>query len=393
MLRVLLVTDSISLNTGYANTAKLIVDALLEAKCDVRQLAWGITEEPPNSKIKIYPTSPNDFYGKSLFKDVVEDFLPQIVLSFGDIFNIGWIGNYPNRFFKWMAYFPIDAEHLTIAQKHIIQQIDAPIVYTKNALSMVISETKREDLKIIYHGIDTEKFKPLDKDEVKRKYGLQNKFIVGTVGRNNARKNFPALMESFAKFALDKPDAVLYLHTKPVDVGHNLYEYIKKYNLSNKVYFTQDMDGVIGLNDEELVELYNCFDVFVSTTAGEGLGLPILEAQSCKVPVLATDYSAIKEFVPKKFRIKVKATYHEPFWDVERAIVDQEDLVDKLNSLYYNKHILPIIGESARMFVQNFDWKYIIPLWIYFIQLYAEQQFGIKMEEDTNSPLDKFIRI
>lgn len=394
MLRVLLITDSISLNTGYANTAKIIVESLLNAGCDVRQLAWGITEEPPNMPIKIYPTSPNDFYGKTLFKDVIEDYLPNVVLTFGDLFNVSWVANYPNRFFKWCAYFPIDSENLTVAQKHIIMQIDQPIVYSKTALNVVLGETKREDLKIIYHGVDTEKFKPLNKEEIKRKYGMQGKFIVGAVGRNNTRKNFPALMESFAEFAKDKPDCMLYIHAKPVDAGHNLYEYIKKYNLNNKVYFTQDHDGIIGLNEDELVELYNTFDCYVSSTQGEGFGLTLLEAQSCGIPTLVTDYSACKEFVSKENRIKVIAYFHEGFWDVERAIIDNNDLVDKLNKLYNNQSVLPVIGENARKFVEGFDWKYIKPLWTYFIQLYAEQQFGIKMdEENKNNALNKFIRI
>jgi glycosyltransferase involved in cell wall biosynthesis len=391
LIRVLLITDSLSLNTGYANTAKKIVEALLESKCDVRQLAWGVTEEPENMPIRIYPTSPNDFFGKTMFKDVVEDFLPQVVLSFGDLHNVSWINSYPNRFFKWIGYFPVDSEHLTVSQKHIINQMDVPIVYSKTALNLVVGECKREDAKIIYHGIESEKFKPLNKDELKRKYRMSGKFIVGAVGRNNARKNYPALMESFAEFAKDKPDAMLYLHTKPIDAGHNLYEYIMKYKLSNKVYFTQDMDGLVGLDEEQLVELYNIFDVYVSTTTGEGFGLTQLEAQSCGIPTLITDYSACKEFVPKDNRIKVKATYHESFWDVERSIIDNEDLVAKLNKFYYNKHILPVIGERARSFVEGLDWKYITPLWVYFIKLYAEQQFGVK--EDTSSSMSKFIRI
>ncbi|HJR49051.1 MAG TPA: glycosyltransferase, partial [Nitrososphaeraceae archaeon] len=173
--------------------------------------------------------------------------------------------------------------------------------------------------------------------------------------------------------------------------GHNLYEYIKKFDLHNKVYFTQDMDGVIGLNDEELVELYNCFDIYVSTTQGEGFGLTQLEAQSCGIPTLITDYSACKEFVPKDNRINVKASFYEAFWDVERAIVDQDDLVSKLNKLYQNQNVLPLIGERARNYVEGYDWKYILPLWEYFIKLYAEQEFGIK--EDTSKTMSKFVRI
>lgn len=331
MLRVLLISDCPLYNTGYANTIKKIGDAFLEAGCQVEQIAWGLYQEKPY-KYKLHPVKEGDFFGKTSFVEIVDKFLPNIVFSFGDLFNTSWIADYKNRWFKWLNYFPIDSENLTVAQKHIIMQCDQPIVYSKTAMNLVLSETKREDLKIIYHGIDTNKFKPLDKDKIRKKYHLDGKFIVGAVGRNNTRKNFPALMESFSKFAIDKPDAKLYLHTKPIDAGHNLYEYIKKYKLDNKVYFTQDMDGIVGLDDNQLVELYSTFDILVSSTEGEGLGLPLLEAQACEVPVLVTDFSACKEFVPKNFRIKVKATYHIPYWDVERAIIDQEDLISKLNN-------------------------------------------------------------
>lgn len=390
MLKVLILSDSPLLNTGYANTLKQVADAFLEAGCHVEQIAFGMYEDN-EYKYKLHKVPSNDFFGKSIFSEVVEKFLPNIVFTFHDLHNISWVGNFPHKFYKWVSYFPIDAEHLTVSQKYIIKQIDVPIVYSKTALNLVVSETKREDTKIIYHGIDTDKFTPLDKDEVKKKYRMDGKFIVGTVGRNNARKNFPALMEAFSKFAKGKDDTMLYIHSKPIDVGHNLYEYIMKYDLSNKVYFTQDMDGVIGLNDNELVELYSCFDILVSTTAGEGCGLVSLEAQSCEVPTLITNYSACKEFVPKDFRINVKAHYFEPFMDVERAIIDQDDLVEKMNRLYYNKDVLPVIGENARKYVEGFDWKNIKPLWVYFIKLYAEQEFGIK--EDNNNSLSKFVRI
>lgn len=390
MLKILILSDSPTFNTGYANTIKVVADSFLEAGCEVRQIAWGLYEDSAY-KYKLYPVPKNDFFGKTIFSKVIDEFLPNIVFSFGDIHNVSWIANYPNRWFKWVSYFPIDSEHLTVAQKHIIKNMDVPIVYSKSALNMVVG-TGREDTKIIYHGIDTEKFVPLNKDEIKRKYGMKDQFIVGTVGRNNARKNFPALMKAFSTFSQDKPDARLYLHTKPVDVGHNLYEYIHKYELSNKIYFTQDLDSTNGLSDDELVELYNCFDVMVSTTAGEGFGLTTLEAQSCGVPVLITDYSACKEFVPKDFRIKVAGHYYEPFWDVERAIVDQDDLVSKLNKIYYNKQIVPIIGEKVRAFSEGFDWKHIQPLWVYFIKLYADQAFGIKLEEKSNI-MSEFIKI
>jgi glycosyltransferase involved in cell wall biosynthesis len=44
-----------------------------------------------------------------------------------------------------------------------------------------------------------------------------------------------------------------------------------------------------------VAHLYPAFDVLLNPSMGEGFGIPILEAQACGVPVIASDHSAMAE--------------------------------------------------------------------------------------------------
>jgi glycosyltransferase involved in cell wall biosynthesis len=44
-----------------------------------------------------------------------------------------------------------------------------------------------------------------------------------------------------------------------------------------------------------MVKLYNCAEVLLGTTGGEGFFLPGLEAQACGVPIVVTDYASAPE--------------------------------------------------------------------------------------------------
>jgi hypothetical protein len=44
-----------------------------------------------------------------------------------------------------------------------------------------------------------------------------------------------------------------------------------------------------------MAQFYNCLDVHLITTRGEGFGIPVLEAQACGVPVITGGWTASKE--------------------------------------------------------------------------------------------------
>jgi glycosyltransferase involved in cell wall biosynthesis len=53
----------------------------------------------------------------------------------------------------------------------------------------------------------------------------------------------------------------------------------------------------MGVPDYVMARIYSRTDVLLSATAGEGFGLPVLEAQACGTPVIVSDFSAQPELV------------------------------------------------------------------------------------------------
>jgi glycosyltransferase involved in cell wall biosynthesis len=61
---------------------------------------------------------------------------------------------------------------------------------------------------------------------------------------------------------------------------------------------------------EDLAEWYGTLDVLCAASYGEGFGIPVIEAQGCGVPVVATACSSMEEINP--YGINVTG---EPFWN------------------------------------------------------------------------------
>ena len=70
----------------------------------------------------------------------------------------------------------------------------------------------------------------------------------------------------------------------------------------------QDLSVTLGINNElMLIEqgipsknlwgIYSMSDVYLQTSKAEGLGMPVLEAMACKIPVVATDTGALHELL------------------------------------------------------------------------------------------------
>lgn len=58
-------------------------------------------------------------------------------------------------------------------------------------------------------------------------------------------------------------------------------------------------------SDFELAALYSKASVFVSTSAWEGFGLPLLEAMACGTPVVTTDSGGIRDFCEDGFNCRI----------------------------------------------------------------------------------------
>ena len=64
------------------------------------------------------------------------------------------------------------------------------------------------------------------------------------------------------------------------------------------------------VSPEEIADWYGAIDVLAACTYAEGRALPIIEAQSCGVPVITTDASSMTELNPHGISIP-----GAPFWN------------------------------------------------------------------------------
>ena len=196
-----------------------------------------------------------------------------------------------------------------------------PIAMSKFGKEMI--ENAGLESEYIPHAIDTNLFKPtkdLPEGISGREFvGGEDKFVVGMNFANKAggfihRKAVAENFLAFAIFASKHDDVVLYLHTEPFgkQSGFVLPNILQACGVpSNKVMFVDAIAYQYGISQETLAAIYSAWDVGLFCNYGEGFGIPQIEAQSCGVPIITSNFAASAELAsPDSFLVN-----GQPFWD------------------------------------------------------------------------------
>jgi glycosyltransferase involved in cell wall biosynthesis len=388
--RILWIGDSPTLFTGFGRVAREVLTRLhATGDYDITCLGWYYDGRPYDTTalpFEIFRTGNTEF-GQDILGSLIDTRKPDVMISLAEVWMTQWISQVPQRAkTKWIGYFPLDGGPLHSAFAPLIRAMDVPVCYSKFAQDVVAAGAPDIRTELIYHGVDTETFHPMaDKVAAKRDEGIGDRFVVGCVARNQTRKQIPILIKAFARFAADKDDAFLYLHMAPQDAGWDLPDLLRRYRLQYKSH----VSGVTpdnGLTDEGLNRLYNCFDVFALPTMGEGFGLPIVEAMACGVPVVVTEYSACVELVQGRGEfIKVKDLITFGSNNINQALADTDDLVDKLETLYADASLRAAHGRAGREFAETLKWDSLTPRWTDLIESQLEGASDAPLVETADS--------
>ncbi len=137
------------------------------------------------------------------------------------------------------------------------------------------------------------------REMTRNKYGIAaNDFMVFfnfDYTSSYLRKNPEGILRAFAKALGDKADAKVVFKTMRAKacraMSDRLHSLAKELGLSSKLITIDDF-----IPQEDLVNLTNACDVYISMHRGEGFGLGIAEAMSLGKAVIVTDYSSTTEF-------------------------------------------------------------------------------------------------
>lgn len=147
------------------------------------------------------------------------------------------------------------------------------------------------DYQIINNAIEVENYAYNEeiRTQYRKKLNIEDKFVIGHVGRFHMQKNHLFLIEVFKEIALRKENSVLLLVGQG-ELENKIKEKVKSYNLEDKVIF-------LGVR-EDINILLNVMDSFVFPSVFEGLAIALLEAQANGLICFTSD-----KVIPKEVNI------------------------------------------------------------------------------------------
>jgi glycosyltransferase involved in cell wall biosynthesis len=375
--KILLLSDDIRMNSGVSTMARELVLGTCH-KFDVVNIAGAIThpdkgkildisqevaklKNVPDAYVKLYPT---DGYGNEqmLFAVIAQE-KPDAILHFTDPRFWGWLyalekqirANIP------LTYLNIwDSTPYPVYNRPFYESCDSLFSISKQTMNInkwVMGENntctindgpmnRRTLLHYVPHGIDSDNFRPIPKDdkqllEFKTQLfkGKDYKFTIFYNSRNVSRKRTSNIILAYRMFCdnLPKEEAkkcVLVLHTEVVhEAGTNL--------IAVKEALCPDYDIVYSpskLAPEHMPYLYNIADMTVNASSNEGFGLSIAESIMCGTPVTVTVTGGLQDQIgqvddngkPVEFNLDFgsnsSGTYKKcgpwayPVWPVSRLV-------------------------------------------------------------------------
>lgn len=133
--------------------------------------------------------------------------------------------------------------------------------------------------KTLNNGIDAKAYtyNVETRNRYREEFGVQDKFVVGHVGRFTYAKNHKFLIDVFVEIKKIRQDAVLVFAGRG-ELEEKVKKQIVDYNLQDSVIFA----GV----RSDISDLLQMYDVFVFPSIYEGLGIVLVEAQATGLPCL-----------------------------------------------------------------------------------------------------------
>jgi L-malate glycosyltransferase len=252
-----------------------------------------------------------------------------------------WSANIAGRVVGKLRAIPLlNSFHLGVDQdgflRNVIdrftQQIPQRMVAVSDGVAHTMVQrlnlTKPERLTVIKNGIDVQKICTKSKKMaiVREELGLSKEhFVIGSVGRWIARKNYLFLIELFAQ--LYEHDTTMRL----VLVGKGekrqvLHDQVKELGLSEAVIFVEGQPAL---------GYYQLFDCFIQTSFKEGISIALLEAMSCSLPCIITEPLGVHEVIIHEHNGLIVPSYNH------------DAVCFELERLKNNKQLGASLGDAA----------------------------------------------
>ena len=183
---------------------------------------------------------------------------------------------YRSRLFNMVSYLKFRRSY-TYLQKTTIENSDVCVAVSKNIAKDYGKEFGITP-KVIYNGIDTKLFRPMEKARLREKYGVPKDVPVGiSVQKYHPIKGYHIMSELIK----NHPDIYWII------VFTQRFDHSRVISKNVKLFYR--------LKREQMAEMYNLADFSVQPSACESFNLCTAEAMSCGVPVIVSNTGFIND--------------------------------------------------------------------------------------------------
>lgn len=300
--------------TGFSQVSRHILPVLLQ-QYEVDAILTNFFEDMEVSGIPehLHPfcESPNDKMQIAAIERHIREDVYDLLFLIADI-NVVWpllsaIQARASTDARIICYPAIDCDNLPQEYYQIVEHMEV-IAFSQYAQKEIKKYTG-EDVPFIYHGVDTEIFRPASQEE-KQRWRKQyfhiedDTFLVSIFARNQWRKDIGRSIMAFKLFHEQYPHSKLYIHASQSDLGGNIVLQAKLLGMDltdGSIAFVPDPFSMSGVPADVLRQLYCCSDVVISSSQGEGFGLTTIEAMACGIPFIGPDHTTFRELLGKTY--------------------------------------------------------------------------------------------
>jgi glycosyltransferase involved in cell wall biosynthesis len=391
-IRVLATFDYNSF-TGFATVSKNLVSNWKktfgdELKLDIVAVNYFGADYSEGPNIRVISAKRHDVaqddWGRYVFMKSLMDIEYDLIFILGDLGTV--VPMIPHlekiraerkasnrKGFKSMLYFPVDFA-LTPNLGQGLEFFDHLATYTEFGRQHALRVNPRLKGKIfvVPHGNNPENFHPVAPQEAsafrKEYFGANaDKFIVGSINRNQSRKDIPTTIFGFLEYWEEhNKNALLYLHMNPKDpMGWHLRTILAQTPLREGVdfMFPPKDDHDKGASVQKMNLIYNSIDCLLSTATGGGWELTVTEAMSAGKPVIIPRHTSFDHLGgPSGERAYFLETLYPVVAMVDNIIRFQSDLYEISDVLHQVQGEIASGAskrktDRAKAFVDSLDWK------------------------------------
>lgn len=169
---------------------------------------------------------------------------------------------------------------------HIWRHAAAVIANSQGLRDLALRSAPRQEIGVIYNGIDTEKFSPGPSD-----LRDGSAFTVLCASRLSRRKGFRYAVDAFAQVAKRYPQARLFVAGGEGDAEQELRRQVADLGIADRTTFF----GYVP--NGEFPKYYRAADVFVFPSLNEGMSNSLLEAMASGLSVVMTPTGGADELI------------------------------------------------------------------------------------------------